>query len=223
VPRSIQTSCIAVIVLLSGVLAAPALADEFPTDAGGRGWLEGGLGAAELTTRAAELPGRHGAAVLNIAAGYRVTPQLGVGLEFTSSAPLSSCNQWDCGGRSWDFKPGFNRFSAFGEMRFFQGRVRLRVGAGDASYCYAGDSTLDLWYTVFEPDGDVQVSSCSAVHRFVRSASVGYHWRMGDQSTPLTAGFRLGWEGANFHSKTSVGLPAFKYRAVTLTLQLSFN
>lgn len=191
-----------------------------------RTWLEGGIGGAQINTRAERLPGRRGAAIISTGAGFRLTPELGIGLEFATNASLSGCQRWDCDGRSWDFMPAFNRVSVFGEMRVLDERVRLRYGVGDLSYCYRGGAGMNLWFmAIVALDGDeTAVFDCSSVHGWVKSASIGYHWRMKPvDSTPLMAGLKLGLEDSHMRGKPSAGLPPFHYRAVTLTFQLSFN
>ena len=120
--------------------------------------------------------------------------------------------------------PAFNRASVFGEMRMLDGRVRLRYGVGDISYCFAGGAGLNLWYLALDDDDPAAFYTCESVHGLARSASIGYHWRMfGGDGTPVVAGLKLGVEDARFRAEPRVGLPSFHYRAVTLTLQFSFN
>jgi len=123
--------------------------------------------------------------------------------------------------------PMFNRASAFGEMRVLDGRLRLRYGLGDVSYCYGGGAGVNLWSLValaLEDDDYVNLHTCDAVHGLGRSASIGYHWSMSGGDTPaVNAGLQLGVEDAYMHGEPRVGLPRVHYRAVTLSLQLSFN
>jgi hypothetical protein len=207
-------------------LSSPVRAGNAHLDEDWRWWLEGGIGGGRLDTRAQGLPGRHGAAVLSLGIGFRATPQASIGFEYSTNAALSGCQRWDCQGRTWDFMPAFNRATLFGEMRFFDGRMRLRYGVGDLSYCHAGGAGMNLWYLAIEAlaEDDTAVFDCSAVHGLVKSASIGYHWHMpGGDATPLMAGLKLGVEDSYMHGKQSAGLPPFHYRAVTLTFQLSFN
>ena len=200
-------------------------AGDFDMDVESRWWLEGGIGGGQVDTRAPGLPGRHGTAILSLGAGFRATPQASIGFEYATSASLFGCQRWDCEGHSWEFMPAFNRATLFGEIRFLDGRMRLRYGVGDLSYCYAGGAGLNLWYLALDGDDDdfVNLYTCDAVHGFVKSASLGYFWRMdGGSGVPATAGLKLGVEDANMHGAARVGLPPFHYRAVTLTLQLSF-
>jgi hypothetical protein len=203
-------------------LLSPARANAAGLEDEGRVWLEGGIGGGSISTQAEGLPDRHGAAILSLGFGFRATSQASIGFEYATNASLSGCQRWDCQHTSWDFMPAFNRATVFGEMRFFEGRMRLRYGVGDLSYCYAGGAGLNLWYLALEDDDYVDLYSCSAVHGMAKSASVSYHWRMPGES-PLTAGIKLGVEDAYMHGKQAVGLPPFHYRAVTLTLQMSFN
>lgn len=207
-------------------LSSPARAATSGMDEDWRWWLEGGMGGGWVDTRAPGLPGRHGAAILSMAVGFRATPQASIGFEYSTSAALSGCQRWDCQGHTWNFMPAFNRATLFGEMRFFEGRMRLRYGVGDLSYCHAGGAGMNLWYLAIEAlaQDETAVFDCSSVHGFVKSASLGYHWRMSDgDSTPLVAGLKLGVEDSYMHGKQSAGLPPFHYRAVTFTFQLSFN
>jgi hypothetical protein len=45
----------------------------------------------------------------------------------------------------------------------------------------------------------------------------------GGDAPPVVAGLKLGVEEAHMHGQPSAGLPPFHYRAITFTLQLSFN
>lgn len=204
-------------------LSSPAQAGNTGFDQDWRWWLEGGIGGGSISTHAEGLPDRRGAAILSLGVGFRATPQASIGFEYATNASLSGCQRWDCQRRGWNFMPAFNRATVFGEMRFFDGRMRLRYGVGDLSYCYAGGAGLNLWYLALEDDDYVDVYSCDAVHGMAKSASLSYHWRRPDGESPLTAGLKLGVEDAYMHGKQAAGLPPFHYRAVTLTFQLSFN
>jgi hypothetical protein len=193
-------------------------------DEDSRWWLEGGVGGGQINTRAQGMQGRHGAAILSVGAGFRATARTSIGLEYSTNAPVSACQRRDCEDRGREFRPAFNRATVFGEMRFFDGRLRMRYGAGDLSYCHAGGAGLNLWYLVFEDDESSRMFNCRAVHGFAKTLSVGYHWRMsGGDSDPVTGGLKLGVEDAYMRGKRSASLPPFHYRAVTLTLQFSFN
>ncbi len=219
----VSTWLVSVATLLLGVSAPARASNADMTDDSGW-WLEGGIGGGQFNTRAEGLPGRHGGAVLSFGFGFRATARTAIGLEYATNATLSACQRWDCEGRSWDFMPAFNRATVFGEMRFFEGQLRLRYGVGDLSYCYAGGAGLNLWYLALDDDDYVDIYSCRAVHGLAKSASIGYFWRMpGGEVAPVTAGLKLGVEDSYMHGKQSAGLPPFHYRAVTLTLQLNFN
>ena len=186
--KSLATGWLLVITGVALGISLQARAGEPVPGEGGRWWMEGGIGGAQVDTRAQGLPGRHGAAILSAGLGFRATPELAIGFEYATSASLSGCERWDCHGRSWDFMPAFNRASVFGEMRLLQGRVRLRYGLGDVSYCYGGGAGLNLWYLALEDDDYVDFYSCDAVHGLVRSASIGYHWQMfGGGAPPVMA------------------------------------
>ncbi len=214
---------------LSGLFLAmprPANADQFGLEDQERWWAEGGFGGARVLTTAPGLPGWRGAVVLSAGFGVHATEHFGIGFEYASSAALSSCAHWDCGGQSWNFKPNFNRATVFGELRMFQGRLRMRYGFGDNSFCYGGGPGFSLWYLAIEAmedDDEFESASCAARHGTVRTASISYHWRWMEEAEPVTAGLRLGVERGDFRARQSIGMPAFGYRAVTLTLQLSFN
>lgn len=207
---------------VAGLLVAPPGGAQ-SMDLDERWWLEGGIGASQVETPAAVLPGQRGGAVLSVGGGFRPVRELGFGIEYSSNAPFTGCQRWDCDGDTRNFKPGFNRLSAFGELRLFQGKVRLRYGVGDVSYCYRGRPSFDLWNVLFNGN-DTAYSSCDSVSGFAKSASIGFHWMEDDGAgNPMAAGLRLGVEEADFKGRARIDLPAFRYRAATLTLQLSLN
>jgi hypothetical protein len=219
-PRNI-TTLIALAAIACGI-CQPATSDPLEDDA--RVWMESGFGGASVDTRAAELPGERGAAVLTIGMGYRATRHFGIGAEYASSASLSGCHQWGCGGAGEEFKPSFNRISLFGEVRMLEGSVRLRYGLGSVSYCYSGGYGFDLWYLLLQDEDELDShTGCDSTSGRVHSASIGYHWRWWDGSSPMVAGLRLGVEQAKFRPVSGVGVPGFRYRAATLTLQISLN
>lgn len=205
-------------------LASAAGIDELQPQE--RAWLEGAIGGARIDTQSVDFPGTRGAALLSMGIGFRITPQLAFGAEYASSASLSGCQRWDCEGSTWEFMPSFNRASVFGEMRVLDGRVRLRYGIGDVSYCYGSGPGLNLWQMVVDSLDDYASSnySCNAVHGWAKSASISFHWSIpGNNSVPMSAGLKLGVEEARMRSEPEVGLPPFRYRAVTLTVELGFN
>jgi hypothetical protein len=52
--------------------------------------------------------------------------------------------------------------------------------------------------------------------------SVGYNWPVA-RGAPVAVGLRLTAEAANFGATQAIGLPAFRHRAVMLTLHLNIN
>lgn len=198
-------------------------------------WLGVGVGGAAVRSLSpAPSSGREGLAG-NIEVGYRFTRQWGVGLDFGAIAPVKGCTDWDCASTPAEFAPNFTRVFAFGEFRPRNTAWRFRASAGVSRFCYSrywsdsawswGDFAMliiddDYLYDTVSGSGAYR---CEARSRAMGgSLSVGYDWAV-EPDVPVAMGLRLTAEAANFDATRSIGVPAFRHRAVTLSLHLTFN
>jgi hypothetical protein len=224
---------IALLVMLAGFAAwsAPALAQE---ESGSRWWLGADLGGAGVHSLVPAPSAGRKAIAASLEIGYRVTPQLGLGFEYGGVAPLSGCAEFGCGSAPADFAPNFTRLLAFGEFRPRDSGWRLRAGAGVSRFCYSqhwddsawgwGDTVTVILFgdedDTFEGTGAYR---CDArVKALGGAVSVGYDWPV-KRGSPVATGLRLSVEAANFGAAPAIGLPAFRHRAVMLTLHLNIN
>ena len=200
-------------------------------------WLGADLGTGGVSSSApAPSADRQGLAA-SLDLGYHVTPNWGLGVELGTLLPTSGCADWPCRDPNAKFSPGFSRSLAFTEFRPRGSHWRLRAGAGESRFCYSrhwsnsawslGDTLNVVLVVVFDEQTDVGDYSGSGAYVCDRkasalafSASLGYDWAPSD--SPVSVGWRLSTEGANFHS-TPAGMPAFHHRAVMLTLHLAIN
>ncbi|MEO6080605.1 MAG: hypothetical protein ABIQ86_12595 [Steroidobacteraceae bacterium] len=223
-------------------LSMPALAQhgpmrltEAPTQ---RWWLSAGLGGAAVHSAAsAPSAGRNGIAA-SIDLGYRFSPQWGMGFEYGVVAPLSGCTVWECAGSTGEFSPNFTRMLAFGEYRPRRSGWRFRAGAGVSGFCYShhwsdsawgwGD-TLEVLFSAivdeeYKDDGRRDGAwRCDGRTKALGGAvSMGYDWPAKNRA-PVSMGVRLSVEAARFEGTPAIGLPAFRHRALMLTLHLNAN
>lgn len=226
----------AVLIAICGVTAWPARAQEDYSSTA-PWWLDVGAGGASVGTPAsAPAPNRNGLAA-SLDFGFRVTPQWGLGLEFGAVAPSRGCAAWQCEVTSPDFAPAFTRMFGFSEFRPGNGGWRLRAGAGLSRYCYSAHWSESAWSWADTVDfallllGDGPLDGriggsggyvCDGHKNALGGmVSVGYDWRVSTQA-PVSMGVRLSAEAADF-SAGPIGLPAFRHRAVMLTLHLKID
>lgn len=223
--------------------ATPALAQRSEVgvsdDAWSRWWLSAGLGQAAVTSPAAAPSAGHNGMAASLDVGYRITPQWSLGFEYGGVAPLSGCTVWKCASAGGDFAPNFTRLMAFAEYRPRYTGWRFSAGTGISRFCHSrhwsdsawgwGDSLEVLISALLDDDyEDDSYSRSGAWHCDARTkalggaVSAGYDWPAGDHS-PVTMGLRLTAEAAGFGATPSIGLPAFKHRAVMLTLHLNIH
>lgn len=201
-------------------------------------WVSAGLGSAGFGTDAfAPATGRQGAAA-TFDLGYRFTPSWAFGLEFGAVMPSGGCASWECAGSVEHFSPDFTRVHAFTEYRPRQTGWRLQAGVGVSRFCYSShwsDSawswadTLDSLLLMINGDslqgtvGGSGGNRCDARRSAVGGmVALGYDWRLATEA-PLSFGVRLSGEAARFSETPQIGLPAFRHRAVMLTLHLNLN
>jgi hypothetical protein len=215
---------------LPALCAGSAGRDEPPFE---RFWAGVGVGGGNVKSLAPAPSAGRGGVDGSIEVGYRVTPNWGLGMELGALAPLSGCRDLGCGDASADFAPTFSRLMAFGEFRARNSGLRLRAGVGMSRYCYArhwdGDawSLFDTLLLVFDEGHIYSEGSgawlCDGARRaFGGSVSVGYDWQARPDA-PVWLGVRLSAEAARFSASPAVGLPAFRHRAVMLSLHLRVN
>jgi hypothetical protein len=217
----------------------PTFAQHAAADPGAgaqRLWLGVGLGSATVRSVAPAPAAGRGAVAASLDIGYRVTPQWGLGLEFGTVAPVHGCADVNCSGTVAAFAPNISRMFAFGEFRPQHSGWRLRAGAGVSNFCYRRHWAPGAWSWVDtlnlllndQSINNETVSGSGAYrcdarnHALGGALSLGYD-RPAAQGTPLSMGLRLSAEAANFGATPAVGLPAFRHRALMLTLQLNIN
>jgi hypothetical protein len=197
-------------------------------------WLGVGLGGAAVSSLAPAPGAGRGAVAGSIEVGYRFVRDWGMGLELGAVTPVSGCGEWQCGDASSDFAPIFNRLFAFGEFRPRNSGLRLRANLGVSRFCYQrhwSDDALSMFDIVLALidddysyyDDNSGAYRCDASRKALGgSVSLGYDWKL-SREAPVSVGARLTAEAANFSATPSAGLPAFKHRAVTFTLQVAVN
>ena len=198
-------------------------------------WLGFDVGAAVVQSLApAPSAGRDGLAA-SIELGYRFAPEWGLGLEYGGVVPFSGCAQSGCGQSQQDFAPNFSRFFAFGEYRARDSGVRLRAGFGVSRFCYRRHWSEDAWswvdtinFTIsalLDDDdygGGTGAWRCDAARKALGgSLSVGYDWPVANNSGSL--GVRLTAEAADYDRTPGADLPAFRHRALLLTVHLNLH
>jgi hypothetical protein len=198
-------------------------------------WLSVGVGGATVKSLApSPAAGLEGVAG-SIEVGYRFTPEWGVGLDFGAIAPVGGCAYWDCASPPQEFAPNFTRVFAFGEFRPRDSGWRFRASAGVSRFCYSrywsdsawnwGDFAMMLLDEDYLADtiGGSGAYRCDGRTRAMGgSLMVGYDWAVTPKA-PVSIGVRLTAEAANFGATDQIGVPAFRHRAVTLSLHLNLN
>lgn len=199
-------------------------------------WLGAGIGAASIGAASHGPSAGRGGFAASVDFGYRFTPQWGLGFEYGGVMPAGGCENWNCPGGMAQFSPNFTHLLAFGEYRPRQTGWRFRAGLGAARFCSSKQwsDTAFGWGDVVEIfisaalDGDADGIHnggylCEGrVTALTGVASVGYDWQVRPHS-PVTMGVRLSGEAAKFAETPAIGAPAFRYRAVMVTLHLNFN
>jgi hypothetical protein len=193
--------------------ACPAHADEASTARFvPHWWFEGGLGAAQLGTgQAAPNGGDRSGWVFTLGAGYRLTPEWGVGVDLGSTQVQSffvcgyyqTCTETPseaARGKEFDHYLLTTQYRPAGAAN---GWI-FGAGVGALQYCYG----LQDGY------------SCQTVTSLGAGLTVGYDWRMRRAGR---VGFRLAGESANFGARASESIAAFHYSAVRLTVNWSTN
>jgi hypothetical protein len=215
-----------VLLPLPALCAAATVRDEAPFQPF---WAGVGMGGGRVESLAPAPSAGRGGLNGSIEVGYRLTPNWGLGMELGALVPVSGCREVDCGEPA-DFAPAFNRLFAFGEFRPRHSGLRLRAGVGMSRFCYArhwdedGWSMFDTLMVVFDSDYLYTDGSgawqCDAARRaFGGALSVGYDWQAG-RDAPVSVGVRLTAEAAHFSAGPPTGQPAFRHRAVMLSLHL---
>jgi len=218
-----------------GMLVAPlpVLAQGASHEALGPYWFGVGLGGGSVRSLSPAPAAERNALAANVEMGYRFSPDWGIGLELAAIVPFTGCAQWDCDSAPASFAPNFSRLSGFAEYRPGHSGWRLRAGVGVSRFCYRSHwsdgawSWLDTMGLLFDDYTDEVVGGsgawrCDAARRAAGgSVSVGYDWQL--SGTPATMGVRLAAEAAHFDGVAAVGMPAFRHRAVTMTLHLTLD
>ena len=229
------------LVVLAGLSwSLPALAQRAGAPGGDphTWWLSLGLGGAAVGSRTPAPSAGRGAVAASLDFGFRITPKWGLGLELGAVSPVDGCSNWDCAGTSAQFAPDFTRIHVFSEYRLRESGWRFRAGLGVSRFCYRshwsdsawtwGD-TLNTALILLDgnpPEGTISGSGgyrCDARQNALGGVvSVGYDWPVTTQA-PVSMGLRLSAEAAGFQDTPAIGLPAFRHRAVMLTLHLKVN
>jgi hypothetical protein len=226
-------------VLLAAIAAvsAPVFAENGDDAAGW--WLGAGMGVGSLKSLAPAPSAGRDAVAASFDLGYHLTPQWGLGMEFAALVPMDGCLDWQCAATPASFAPSFTRITGFGEYRPDDSGWRIRAGAGVSRFCYSrhwsssawsiGD-TLDLLLAAALDDdqygetlGGSGAYRCDARMKALGGVlSVGYDWPV-SPNRPVSVGLRLSAEAANFGPTPALGLPAFRHRALMMTLHLNIN
>lgn len=230
---TITIAAAAVLFMAAGTCAHAQGAHDLRVEPGP--WLGVGVGGAAVRSLAPSPSSGREALAGSIELGYRFTPQWGVGLDLGAIAPVSGCTDWDCAASAAEFAPNFTRVFAFGEFRPRNTGWRFRAGAGVSRFCYSrywSDSAWnwgDIAMMIIDDDYLYDTVSGSGAYRcgartlaLGGSLSVGYDWAV-SRNAPVSMGVRLTAEAANFGATRNIGVPAFRHRAVTLTLHLNVN
>jgi hypothetical protein len=227
------------LVLLAAMaaLSTPVFAES--EDQALRWWLGAGVGVGSVKSLAPAPSTGRDAVAASVDLGYRLTPEWGLGMEFGALVPMNGCLDWQCADTPAAFAPSFTRIMAFGEFRPADSGWRFRAGAGVSRFCYSrhwsdsawsiGD-TLDLLLAAaFDDDqygetvGGSGAYRCDARMKALGGVvSAGYDWSV-SRDKPVSVGIRLSAEAANFGPTSAIGLPAFRHRALMLTLHMSIN
>jgi hypothetical protein len=227
------------LVLLAAMaaLSAPVFAESDLHASGW--WLGAGMGVGSVKSLAPAPSTGRDAVAATIDLGYRFTPQWGLGMGFGALVPMDGCLDWQCADTPAAFAPSFTRITAFGEFRPRDSGWRFRAGAGVSRFCYSrhwsdsawsiGD-TLDLLLAAALDDdqygetiGGSGAYRCDARMKALGGVlSVGYDWPA-SRHKPVAVGMRLSAEAANFGPTHAIGLPAFRHRALMLTLHMNIN
>jgi hypothetical protein len=226
------------LIAIASATALPALAQIEDESGAAPWWLDVGAGGATVGSPASAPAANRNGLAASLDFGFRITPRWGLGLEFGAVAPSHGCAAWQCDVTSADFAPAFTRIFAFGELRPGNSGWRLRAGAGLSRYCYSAHWSDSAWSWTDTVDvallllGDGPLDGrigggggyvCDAHNNALGgTVSVGYDWRVSTQA-PVSMGVRLSAEAANFSAEGPIGLPAFKHRAVMLTLHLKIE
>lgn len=238
--RRLSTVLLASLACLAPTLAlAQGGLQQFEEESFRRWWVSAGLGGATVRSgEPAPSAGRSGVAA-SVDAGYRYSREWGMGVEYALVAPLAGCTAWDCAASKGEFAPNFTRLTAFAEYRPQRSGWRLRAGAGVSRFCYQrhwsesawgwGD-TLELVISslleedyIDDPARRSGAWQCDGAAKALGATiSVGRDWRASRQGS-LTFGWRLTAEAANFDQTAAIGLPAFRHRAVMLSLHLNID
>jgi hypothetical protein len=206
-----------------------------PEDSGRSLWAGVGLGGGSVNSLAPAPSSGRNVLAASFEVGYRLNRQFGLGLEFGAVAPLSGCADWQCGASAADFAPSFKRIFAIGEFRPRDSGWRLRAGLGMSRFCYQRHWSENAWSMfdtvmllidddyLYYSDGGSGAWRCDAARRALGgSISVGHDWNVGAEDG-ISYGVRLSAEAANFSENPAIGMPAFRHRAVMLTLHLNVN
>jgi hypothetical protein len=230
----------ALLILLAGLAAwsQPAQSQEYRDDEfAPHWWLGAGVGGASVRSLVPAPSADRGAFAASVDFGFRFTPQVGLGLEFGATAPTDGCSASECAVNAAEFAPTFTRMFAFGEFRPRESGWRLRAGAGLSRFCihshwsdnaWGWADTFDLALLLLNDDRIYDLGGSGGYRCDGRKKalggmlSVGYDWRV-SANAPLSMGLRLSGEAANFDADPSIGLPAFRHRAVMMTLHLNIN
>jgi len=221
--------------LLALLIAAPFAANAQALDEPSPFWLSAGLGAGAFQAMSpAPAAGRHGVAA-SLEMGYRLRPEMGVGLELGTVSPASGCANQGCGRTAADFAPAFDRLHAFGSFHPRNSRWSLRAGLGVSRFCHQRHWSPNAWswrdtVNLILDDEDLVDSplgtgawNCDArQYALGGSLSLGYDWRL-SSSAPVTMGVRLTAEAARYERNREFDMPAFRHRALLLTLHLGVN
>jgi hypothetical protein len=201
-----------------------------------RWWLSAGLGGGSVNSRAPAPAAQRSAFAANIDFGYRLSPQLGLGFDAGVVVPGDGCAQWECAASPAEFAPHFTHMRVFAEYRPLHSGWRFRAGAGAARFCYRSHWSESAWswvdtvgavlaLLVDDYASNETVGGGSGAYRcdarnaaFSGAVSAGYDW---PASGPVSMGLRLTAEAANFRTTPVIGLPAFRHRAVMLTLHVN--
>ena len=201
-------------------------------------WLGAGVGGARVHSLAPAPAAGRSALDASLDVGYRFSPQWGLGFELGALVPSGGCRDWNCAASPSQFAPSFTRMQAFAELRPPDSRWYLRAGVGVSRFCYshrwsdsawswADSFNLALQLLADEPLDETITGTgatrCDARARATGGAvAVGYDWRV-SASSPVSMGVRLSAEAADFGATPAIGMPAFRHRAVMLSLRISVN
>jgi hypothetical protein len=224
--------------VMASLTVCPAMAQRFDADRSAPWWVDVGVGGATIESPVAAPATDRGGLAASLDFGFRFTPHWGLGLEFGAVAPSHGCAAWQCEVSAPEFAPAFTRIFAVSEFRPGRSGWRLRAGAGVSRYCYRAHWSESAWSWTDTVDmallllGDGPLDGriggsggylCDAHKNALGgTVSVGYDWRVSTRA-PVSMGLRLSAEAAGFSAEGPVGLPAFRHRAIMLTLHLKLD